>query len=130
MTWRQVSTRRVPEGRSDLCGSLQVGPGVRRAGRPRQSPALTPGQRPAQRAALIQYGFIRQRSGPMRPMRAGIRVCLRRRCSLPGGGSSNEAFGFGECRVPGVAGNEFAACMRLVRLDAAGAEQDVDAFSA
>ncbi len=36
-------------------------PGVRRAGLPRQSPALTPGQRRAQRAALIQYGLIRQR---------------------------------------------------------------------
>ena len=48
------ATRHVPEGRSDPCGSLPVWPGVRRAGRPRQSPALTPGQRPAQRAALIQ----------------------------------------------------------------------------
>ena len=36
-------------------------PGVRRAGLPRQSPALTPGQRRAQRAALIKYGSTRQR---------------------------------------------------------------------
>ncbi len=46
-------TWQVPECRSDPSGSLQAWPGVRRAGRPRQSPALTPGQRPAQRAALF-----------------------------------------------------------------------------
>src|SRR5258708_24706652 len=47
------ATRRVPEGRSDLCGSLQVWPGVCRPGRPRHSPALTPGQQAAPRAALL-----------------------------------------------------------------------------
>ena len=40
----------------------ELRPGVRRAGLPRQSPALRPGQRRAKRAALIKYGSIRQRS--------------------------------------------------------------------
>ena len=59
------ATRHVPEGRSDPCGSLPVWPGVRRAGRPRQSPALTPG--PAARAAgrldLVRHDSATDRSG-------------------------------------------------------------------
>ena len=43
---------------------------------------------------------------------------------------ASEAFGFGECRLPGVARNEFAACVRLVWFDATWAEEDVDVFAA
>lgn len=49
---------------------------------------------------------------------------------LVGIGRVDEALGFSEGEVPGLAGDEFAAGVRLVRFDAAGAEQDVYAFAA
>lgn len=50
----------VTNSRADLAEVSRLRPGVRRAGLSRQSAALMPGQRRAQRAALIQYGTTRQ----------------------------------------------------------------------
>jgi hypothetical protein len=46
------------------------------------------------------------------------------------GGQIDEAVGFAEGEVPGVAGDEVAASVRLVGLDAAGAKENVHAFAA
>ena len=48
----------------------------------------------------------------------------------PGAGKVSEAFRLAEGQVPRVPGDEFAAGVRLVGLDAADAEQDVDTFAA
>jgi hypothetical protein len=42
----------------------------------------------------------------------------------------DKAFRFGESQAPGIGGDEFAAGVRFVGFEAAGAEQDAHAFAA
>ncbi len=81
-----------------------------------------------------RLGLARLNSATRAARQGGSQAARRRALvlvlALPGVAKFGELLGFDERQVPGIASDEFIAGVWLVRLDAAGAEQDVDTFTA